>query len=99
MPQFRLAALDLRWTGTDSNTPEGHVVATGFDSLGNYRVFLYAGAEPNDEQYVGSILIPKDVNKQALAYGPGGGLVTSRGNEGEKLTALVDNYARRTTGS
>lgn len=99
MPQFRLADLDLRWAGTDSNTPEGHVVVIGFDPVGNYRVFLYAGTEPIDEHYVGSILIPQNIKKQAIAYGARGGYVTSSGGEAEKLTALVDSHARRTTTS
>lgn len=95
MPQFRLDQLDIRWTGVDSNTPDGHVAATGFDPMGNYRLFLWAGQQPNDDHYVGSILIPQDINRQAIAYGARGGFVTSSGMEAEKLAALVDNYARR----
>lgn len=95
MPQFRLADLDLRWTGADSNTPPGQVIATGFDPLGNYRVFLYEGAEPNDERYVGSILIPKITSRPAIAYGSRGGYVTSSGTEAEKLATLVARHAAR----
>lgn len=95
MAQFRLAQLDIRWAGTDSNTPDGHVIATGFDPLGNYRVFLYTGDEPTDDHYVGSILIPQDIKQAATAYNSAGGYVTSSGTEAEKLTELVARHANR----
>lgn len=93
MPQFRLADLDIRWTGTDSNTPAGHVTTTGFDPLGNYRVFLYEGDQPDDEHYVGSILIPKAANQPSIAYSSGGGFAGASGTEAEKLAKLVARYA------
>lgn len=92
-PQFRIANLDIRSAGVDANTPPGHYIATGFDPLGNYRVFLYAGTGPDDDRYVGSILIPKDTKKQAIAYSARGGYVTSSGTEAEKLATLVARAA------
>lgn len=56
MPQFRLADLDLYAIGNDRDTPAGHVTATAIDPLGNLRTFLWAGSQPDDDHYVGSII-------------------------------------------
>jgi len=93
MPQFRLAQLDLRWTGTDDTTPAGHVIATGLDPLGNVRTFLWAGDQPDDANYRGSFI---HSSWEATAYGPDGGYVRGHGDSSDMLTALVESYARRT---
>lgn len=86
--QFRLADLDLRWTGTDDTTPEGHVIAVGLDPVGNTRVFLWAGQQPADEHYRGSLLLREN---GAIAYGPRGSYVTSTGEgHAEMLARLAD---------
>lgn len=86
--QFRFADLDLKWTGVDDTTPDGHVIATGFDSLGNIRVFLWAGDAPSDDAFRGSLLL-KD-GRVAGAYGPRGAWVASSGDQ----TALLARLAR-----
>jgi hypothetical protein len=87
MPQFRLADLDLRWTGIDGNTPAGHVVAVGLDPLGNTRVFLWRGDQPADDQFVGSLLIR---DHATIAYGQRGSFVGAHGDQASLLTRLAN---------
>jgi hypothetical protein len=96
MAQFRIAQLDLHAVGTDSDTPPGHVAATAIDPLGNIRTFLWAGDQPDDDHYIGSII---HSSWDATAYGPNGGYVRGHGSISEMLAALVDSYARRTSQS
>lgn len=84
--QFRLADLDLRWTGTDDNTPARHVIAVGLDPLGNTRTFLWAGDKPSDDTYRGSVL---HGDRNQVAYGPRGGYA---GN-GAPLSVLLADLA------
>jgi hypothetical protein len=94
---FRLADQDIRWSGTDDTTPPGCCLATGKDSLGSIRVWLFRGSEPSDSGYLGSLLIPplKDVfdGARASAYGPTGAWVTSRGDHAAMLARLADRGA------
>lgn len=95
MPQFRLADLDLRWTGTDGTTPPGHVIAVGRDPLGNTRIFLWANDKPDDSQYAGSLLI---TDEATFAYGARGGYVSSGAHGDQKsmlnrLAALLPTHS------
>jgi hypothetical protein len=85
--QLRLTDLDIRWTGTDGTTPAGHVIAVGFDPLGNTRIFLWAGNTPDDATFRGSILL-RD-GRTVGAYGPHGAWVTSRGDHTALLACLA----------
>lgn len=88
---IRLAELDIRWTGTDDTTPEGHVLALGVDSVGNCRLCLYEGAEPDDAAFRGSLLIPPmNGTGGAVAYGPAGAHVTSIGDQTTMLARLAN---------
>ncbi|MEU2315138.1 hypothetical protein [Streptomyces albidoflavus] len=95
MAHIRLANLKIHWTGVDDTTPDGHVLVTATDSLGNLRVCLYAGDEPSDDTFRGSLLIPQDNHGQAFlptqttAYGPGGGFVTTIGDQTDMLARLA----------
>jgi hypothetical protein len=95
MTAIRLADLDIRWTGTDGTTPDGHVLALGTDRLGVLRLCLYAGAVPTDSHFRGSLLIPPDGHQQAhlptrtTAYGPTGTYVTSNGDQASMLNRLA----------
>lgn len=93
--QFRLADLDLRWTGTDSTTPAGHVIAVGYDPLGNLRTFLWAASTPSDETYCGSLLMRED--RPTIAYGPRGSYITSTGGQTTQLDLLAHEFAERAT--
>lgn len=93
MPQFRIADLDLHWTGVDDATPPGHIIANGYDPVGNLRVFLWEGDRPTDDNYRGSLIL---TDRSATAYGPRGGYVKGIGGHAELLVALVDNHARST---
>ncbi|MFE7485481.1 hypothetical protein [Streptomyces sp. NPDC057552] len=92
----RLADLDIRWTGTDDTTPDGHVLALGTDSAGILWLCLYAGNTPADEQFKGSLLIPPDGRKERFlptrttAYGPTGAYVTSSGDQTSMLARLAN---------
>ncbi|MFD9868540.1 hypothetical protein ACFXI8_27225 [Streptomyces niveus] len=97
MAAIRLADLDIRWTGTDSTTPDGHVLVLGTDRLGSLRLCLYAGATPSDDRFRGSLLIPPDRHQQAhmptrtTAYGPRGAWVTSNGDQTSMLARLANH--------
>lgn len=89
MAAIRLAELDIRWTGTDDTTPEGHVLVLGIDSLGNTRLCLYVDS-PSDDAFRGSLLIPPDDRLSGTAaYGPTGAHVTSRGDQASMLARLA----------
>ncbi|KOG78709.1 hypothetical protein ACZ90_70685 [Streptomyces albus subsp. albus] len=93
---IRLADLDIRWTGTDDTTPDGHVLALGTDSAGLLRLCLYAGDTPADDQFRGSLLLPSDGHRKSFlptrttAYGPGGAWVTSGGDQTSMLARLAN---------
>ncbi|MFD5899060.1 hypothetical protein [Streptomyces sp. NPDC060366] len=93
---IRLDDLNIRWTGTDSTTPDGHVLVLGTDRLGSLRVCLYVGAAPSDDHFRGSLLIPPDGHQQAhmpartTAYGPTGAWVTSIGDQTSMLARLAN---------
>lgn len=90
---IHLQGIDIRWEGRDSATPEGHYAAMGFDSLGNYRLWLFRGDAVTAEGYCGSILIPQDATGRPIAYGAGGGYVTSQGDTAAMLTRLAGEKA------
>lgn len=93
---IRLADLDIHWTGTDTTTPTGHVLALAIDGTGLLRLCLYAGDEPADEGFRGSLLIPPEGHGQrslptrTTAYGPGGGYFTSTGDQTSMLAQLAN---------
>lgn len=96
MTAIKLAELTVRWTGTDSTTPAGHVLVLGVDRLGLLRLCLYKGAQPDDAAFRGSLLIPPDGHQQShlpthtTAYGPGGAFVTSTGDQTAMLLRLAE---------
>ncbi|MET9053329.1 hypothetical protein ABZW50_19505 [Streptomyces bacillaris] len=93
---IRLADLDVRWTGTDDTTPDGHVLVLGIDTAGLLRLCLYAGDTPADDRFRGSLLIPPDGHRQTFlptrtnAYGPGGAWITSSGDQTSMLARLAN---------
>ncbi|HEY9371881.1 hypothetical protein [Streptomyces sp.] len=93
---IQLVDLDVRWVGTDSTTPAGHVLVLGVDTLGVLRLCLYKGATPDDSTLRGSLLIPPDGHGQrhlptrTTAYGPTGAYVTSVGDQTAMLQRLAD---------
>ncbi|MGW9401462.1 hypothetical protein [Streptomyces sp. NPDC055642] len=93
---IRLADLTVRWTGTDSTTPAGHVLVLGVDSLGVLRLCLYKGSQPDDATFRGSLLIPAEGHNQrhlptrTTAYGPTGAFVTCHGDQTAMLQRLAD---------
>ncbi|MFI5739173.1 hypothetical protein ACIA9I_12460 [Streptomyces anulatus] len=93
---IRLADLDIRWTGTDDTTPDGHVLALGTDNAGLLRLCLYAGEAPADDQLRGSLLITPEGHQEAFlptrttAYAPGGAWVTSSGDQASMLSRLAN---------
>lgn len=92
MPAIRLADLDIRWTGTDDTTPDGHVLVLGVDDVGNTRLCLYRGDKPADDQFRGSLIIPPDNPgslRRTAAYGPTGAHVTSLGDQASMLNRLA----------
>ncbi|GGX49116.1 hypothetical protein [Streptomyces noursei] len=84
---FRLADMDVRWSGVDDTTPPGHCIATGLDPLGNAMLWLFKGDEPSDEGFCGFLLLPQ--HRQATAYGPTGSFVASKGSHSEMLARLA----------
>ncbi|PRX91946.1 hypothetical protein [Allonocardiopsis opalescens] len=91
---FRLVDIDIRWSGRDSNTPDGCIIATGLDPHGNLRTFLYRGDEPSDGGFLGSILYPEPGAGTPLAYGPRGGWVPCGGGEAAMLVRLAEKADR-----
>ena len=95
MTAIKLADLDVRWTGTDSTTPAGHVLVLGVGPLGVLRLCLYKGSQPDDAAFRGSLLIPPDGHNQrhlptrTTAYGPTGAFVTSQGDQTAMLHRLA----------
>ncbi|MFE1473534.1 hypothetical protein ACFW6N_06765 [Streptomyces cyaneofuscatus] len=88
---INLADLNIRWTGTDDTTPNGHVLVLGTDSVGNLRLCLYEGTEPDDAKFRGSLLIPPMGRPGGtVAYGPAGGHVTSIGDQTSMLARLAN---------
>ncbi|GES27868.1 hypothetical protein AB0G60_02900 [Streptomyces angustmyceticus] len=84
--EFRLANMDVRWSGVDDTTPPGHCLATGMDPLG-VRVWLFKGDRPSDDGFCGSLLIPS--SGPAVGYGPTGAYVTSSGDHTAMLARLA----------
>ncbi|PBC71045.1 hypothetical protein BX265_5613 [Streptomyces sp. TLI_235] len=91
--EFRVADLTLHWTGTDDTTPPGHVIAAGHDPFGDLRIFLWSGSTPDDDAYLGSLLIK--YHRTVAAYGPDGAYVTGLGDQTTLLALLADNGSRR----
>jgi hypothetical protein len=89
MTQFRLSEVAVRWSGTDDNTPDGHCIATGKDTLGNHRVWLFTGDEPSDDGYRGNILVPASAGVILTAYGPTNAYVASGWDEAKLLNRLA----------
>lgn len=84
---FTLADLDLYWVGTDDDTPAGCTIANGVDPVGNTRVFLWRGSEPDDGAFLGSVLI---TDRHLTAYGPRGGYAKGTGTMSELLACLAN---------
>lgn len=74
-PRFKAADVDVRWSGVDDDTPLGHSVAVGKDSLGNNWLWLFKGDSPVDKAFVGAIEIPTQAGRIPGAYGRGDGFV------------------------
>lgn len=85
--KFRLADMDVRWSGVDDTTPPGHCLASGLDPHGNVRVWLFKGVEPSDEGFRGSLLIPS--SGPAVGYGPTGTFVAGHGDHTAMLARLA----------
>ncbi|WP_412079056.1 hypothetical protein ACLF6K_37565 [Streptomyces xanthophaeus] len=66
---FRMADADIRSCGVDDSTPPGHCTAIGIDSLGRMWLWLFQGAAPSDEAYVGAVQIPERAGQTPNAYG------------------------------
>lgn len=100
MSTFRLADIEIRWSGTDDTTPPGHCLATGRDRLGNHRVWLFTGDTPTDEGFCGSLIVPaverggQVRSGRTSAYTPGGGWLTSGGDQADQLAHLAERAAR-----
>ncbi|WP_030570255.1 hypothetical protein [Streptomyces aureocirculatus] len=73
--KFRAATATVIWSGTDDTTPPGHCIAQGTDSLGVHWLWLFKGATPHDDAFVGAISVPKRAGESSVAYGRGGGFV------------------------
>lgn len=88
-PRFKAAADDVRWSGIDDDTPPGHSIAIGKDSLGNNWLWLFKGDSPTDKAFVGAIEIPAQVDRIPGTYGRGGGFVGLAPNTKDALAKLV----------
>jgi len=90
-PSVRLADFDVRWSGVDSTTPAGHVLATGVDALGRVLVCLYEGSEPSDDTFKGSVVLPPAdrLGATTTAYGRFGGYVVGSGDQTSQLARLA----------
>lgn len=88
-PRFRAADADVRWAGVDDDTPPGHSIAIGKDALGNNWLWLFEGDEPSDAAFVGSVEIPKQVDRVPGLYGRGGGFIGLAHNTKHALAKLV----------
>lgn len=86
---FRLADMTVMWSGVDSTTPLLHSIALGRDPLGNIRVWLFASDTPQDDKFLGSVLIPNGRGARLIAYGPTGAYVRSGGTQQELLAHLA----------
>lgn len=95
MTHIRLNDLKIQWTDTDHTTPDGHCLVLAIDSLGLLRLCLYAGKEPADDRFRGSLLLPPighneaHLPRQTTAYGPSGAWVTSNGDQASMLARLA----------
>ncbi|MEU7631651.1 hypothetical protein AB0C34_16925 [Nocardia sp. NPDC049220] len=87
MSRFNLSDVTIHWSGRDSTTPPGHYIASGVDSLGNLRVWLFKGDKVSVDGYRGNILYPE--TGFPTACGPTGGYVTSQGDSAAMLAQLA----------
>ncbi|MEV5433914.1 hypothetical protein [Streptomyces sp. NPDC052701] len=93
--KFRAAEATIKWQGTDDNTPPGHSIATGTDSLGTGYLWLFKGDEPTEEAFVGSILIPTRVGQMPVAYDRGGGFAGTAADTKAALARLADRATEK----
>lgn len=94
MGKFRIADMDVRWSGIDDTTPPGHCLAVGFDRSGVGWVWLFYGPEPSDDGYRGKVLLPKDSTSESVpSYGPTGAYLRS----GRDQANLLKRIAQATT--
>lgn len=91
--KFGAASATIRWHGTDDNTPPGHSIATGTDSLGTSYLWLFKGDQPTEEAFVGSILIPDRVGQMPVAYERGGGFAGTAPDTKAALARLAERAA------
>jgi hypothetical protein len=89
MTVFRIADMDVHWSGVDDTTPAGCCAALGIDPLGNVRVWLFRGETPADDRFLGSLLIPRRENGIVTAHGPTGAYVASSGTQADLLVRLA----------
>lgn len=89
MNGFRLASQTINWQGVDSTTPAGCSLAVGTDPMGNMRVWLFRGETPTDDQLLGSLLMPQDPGRPAIAYRGQNGYLASGYDQTELLTKLA----------
>lgn len=93
---IRLENLDIRWSGVNEVTPEGHVLVHGVDIMGFNWLCLYEGSEPDDNALRGSLFIPPSGHDQinipthAVAYGPTGAVIANAGNRADMLIQLAN---------
>jgi hypothetical protein len=87
-PRFKAADADIRWSGVDDDTPPGHSVAVGKDSLGNSWLW-FKGDSPADKAFVGAIEIPTQAGRIPGAYGCSGGFVGLAPNTRDALAKLA----------
>ncbi|MFJ9379532.1 hypothetical protein [Streptomyces sp. NPDC101455] len=99
--RFEPGDADIRWVGVDDDTPPGHCIAIGKDSLGNAWLWLFTGDTPSADAFVGSIEIPAQITKTPSAYGRFGGWAGLAHNTRQTLEQLAeaDDGAHSSAGS
>ncbi|MFF8589969.1 hypothetical protein ACF061_00775 [Streptomyces sp. NPDC015220] len=91
--KFSSAHCTINWQGVDDDTPPGHSIATGTDSLGTPYMWLFKGGQPTDDAFVGSISIPCVPNQSTCAYGRGGGFAGTVTDYATALARLAERAA------
>lgn len=89
--KFKLSDIDIFWEGRDDATPDGYYAASGRDSLGNSRLWLFFGDAVSEEGYRGNILIPDNPGRRPVLYSRTGTYVTSQGDTAQMLARLAES--------
>lgn len=90
MPASYTDDCTLRWHGTDDNTPPGHTIAIGVDTLGTAYLWLFQGTEPTVEAFRGSIMVPSRLQTVPVAYNRRGGFIGVVTGIGKTLLRLSE---------